>query len=109
MNTVLEIDLGSTTMDTLHLPSFANARTTISAVFLAGFAVCTRGIGQAPVHGWLHPVSILGYIFGGLALLLGFSVLFRVRVTPITSDSAALVVLLRIIVVEAVLAFFNAL
>ncbi len=91
------------------MPSFVNARTTISAVFLAGFALCARGTGQAPVPGWLHPVSILGHIFGGLALLLGFSVLFRARVTPITSDSAALVILLGIIVVEAVLAFFYAL
>jgi hypothetical protein len=88
---------------------FVNARATFLAVFVAGFALCTRGIGQAPAHGWLQPVSILGYLFCGLALVLGPSVLFRVRVPPIRSDHAALVVLLGIIVVKVVLAFFYAL
>ena len=56
------------------------------------------------MRGWLHPISILGSIFGALALLLGISVLFRIRIAPIASDRAALIALLGIIAIKVVLA-----
>jgi hypothetical protein len=92
-------------MNALRTPAIKNDRAVFLVVFILGMALCAwGGIGQAPAQGWLHPISIAGSVFGLLALLLGVSVLFRIRVAPITSDRAALIAMLGIIAVKIVLA-----
>jgi hypothetical protein len=91
-------------MNSLHIPLIKSDRAAFLVVFIFGMALCAwGGISQAPVRGWLHPISIAGSVFGTLALMLGVSVLFRIRVAPITSDRAALVALLGIIALKVVL------
>jgi hypothetical protein len=92
-------------MNTLRIPFLRSDRAVFLVVFVLGMALCALGgISQAPVRGWLHSISILGYVLGSLALMLGVSVLFRIRVAPIVSDRAAVVALLGIIAVKFVLA-----
>lgn len=90
----------------LQIPLLKNERTTFGILFVAGFIFCTRGISQAPVHGWLHPISLLGTLLGVAALALGGMVLFRIRIRPITSDRAALFTLIGIILMKVILALF---
>lgn len=94
-------------MNTVRLPFIKSERGAFGALFLAGFLVCTGlGMNQAAIRGWLHPVSIFGYIAGTLALLLGASVLFRVRIGPIQNDRAALKALLGVIALKVVASLF---
>jgi hypothetical protein len=81
-------------------------RTAFLIVFILGAALCSAGVGKAPLYGWLHPVTIVGYILGVAALALGVSVLFGVYVSPITTTRAALVALLGIMVAKVVVAQF---
>ncbi|RPI24576.1 MAG: hypothetical protein EHM70_21125 [Chloroflexota bacterium] len=94
-------------MDTVEktTPLLKNERLWFGVLFFTGFSFCTRGIGQAPVYGWTHPISLLGILLGMAALLLGVSVLFRLRVGWIKSDRAAIWALLGIMAVKVFLAF----
>ncbi len=91
---------------TSHVPLIKNERLMFGILFAVGFLFCTRGISQAPVHGWLHPISVLGILLGVVALGLGGMVLFRIRIRPIASDRAALLTLIGIILVKVILAVF---
>ncbi len=93
-------------MNTSRIPLVKSDRLAFFILFGLGMAMCTSGIAQAPVRGWAHPISIMGYLMGGLALLLGLSVLTRKRFGPIQSDRASIVALLCIIVVKFILAAF---
>ncbi len=89
------------------IPFLKSDRLVFWLVFVAGMALCTAGgIGNAAVHGWLLPATIAGSVLGGLALLLGASVLFRIRVAPVSNDRAATVALLSIIVVKFIITIF---
>ncbi len=90
----------------LQIPLVKNERTTFAILFTSGFIFCTRGIAQAPVHGWLHPITLLGCGLGAAALALGGMVLFRIRSRLIPSDRAALFALVGIILVKVLLALF---
>jgi hypothetical protein len=87
-----------------HLPWIKNERLIFSGLFIAGFALCTRGIAQAPVYGWAHPASLAGTLLGGLSLLLGAKVILRLRVLPALSDRRAVYSLLAIIALKFLLA-----
>jgi hypothetical protein len=91
-------------MNTIHIPILKNDRVLFFGTFAAGFALCTRGISQAPMRGWLHPVSLLGCLLGGLAVLLGAAVLLRRYPVFIKNDRQALLTLLGLIGVKALLA-----
>jgi hypothetical protein len=92
-------------MNNLPIPWFKCDRAAFLVLFILGFALCTvGGMNQAPIHGWWHPVSLVGYTLGVVALMLGGSVLFRLRVAPFSNDRAALLGLLTIIVLKIVLA-----
>lgn len=87
-----------------RIRSLVSPRFAFGVVFVTGMSLCTRGIAQAPVRGWLHPVSLLGYFFGALALLLGILVLFRKYPGPLQNDRSALFALTGLIIVKFILA-----
>lgn len=91
-------------MSTSQNALLKNDRLVFSGIFAVGFAACTFGIGKAPIYGWAHPISILGYGLGGVALLLGAQVIFRARIFPLRSDRQAIYLLLGIIAVKVLLA-----
>lgn len=94
-------------MNTFRIPFIKSDRAAFGVVFVVGFWLCAvGGIGQAAARGWFHPVSIFGYILGTVALLLGLSVLSRIRVGPIQNDRAALFVLVGIIAAKMVVSLF---
>jgi hypothetical protein len=91
-------------MSCTPLSRIKNDRLVFSGLFIAGFALCTRGIAQAPVYGWAHPASLAGILLGGLSLLLGAKVILRLRVLPALSDRRAIYFLLPIIALKFLLA-----
>ena len=80
-------------------------RLIFSGMLVSGMTLCTKGIAKAPTYGWTHPVSILGTLLGGLALLLGVQVIFRARIFPLRSDRQAIYLLAGIAATKFLLAF----
>lgn len=91
-------------MNSYRIPFVKSDRTLFWIIFIAGFALCSGGIGQAAVRGWLHPISLLGYVFGGAAMLLGGSVLLNRPLGPVADARQAIPALLGLMVVKFALA-----
>ena len=91
-------------METKALSRFRNDRLIFTGLFIGGFALCARGIAKAPIYGWTHPISLLGMVLGGAALLLGCQVFFHKRVLPLGSDRQAIFALLGILALKVILA-----
>jgi hypothetical protein len=65
-------------MTTKALASASPSRLLFAGIFLAGFALCTRGIGAVANRSlWLQPAGILGVSLGVVALLVSAGVLTR--------------------------------
>jgi hypothetical protein len=79
-----------------------------AAVVFIGMTICTQsGIGRVATMGqWTHPLSIIGYILGGLILLITLSVFVGWKLPFIANDQQALLaiaVLASLKVVNAVI------
>lgn len=77
------------------VPLLSSIRLDIVLVVLLGMAICTQGgIGRVAATGqWAHPLSIVGYILGGLILLIALSVFTGWKLPYIQSDQQALLVI----------------
>jgi hypothetical protein len=79
-------------------------RLTLAAVGLAGMAMCTAGIGRvAASNNWTHPLSIVAYALGALALLIVIAGLVGWKLPLITTEWQAVVAVLVIIVAKVAL------
>ena len=59
------------------VPIVGSARGALIAIAVVGMAACAvAGIGQAPIVGWAHPITIFGIIVGVLALVIAAAGLF---------------------------------
>lgn len=74
------------------LPLLSNLKINILLVVGLGMAICAQGgIGRVAALGvWAHPLSIIGYILGGLILLVTVSVFTGWKLPLITGDRQAL-------------------
>lgn len=55
-----------------RVPLVSNERTALVVLLVIGMAMCMPGIGRVAASGqWAHPLSILGYLFGALILVIG--------------------------------------
>jgi hypothetical protein len=53
------------------VPIVDSARGALVAIAVVGMAACAvGGIGQAPIIGWSHPITIFGIVVGVLALVI---------------------------------------
>lgn len=90
-------------MSSIRIPFVKSDRLAFFIVFAAGFTLCTGvGMGHAVRRGWLHPLSVLGYLLGAAALGLGASVLLRRPFGPVREPRSALLALLGLILVKIV-------
>lgn len=89
------------------VPLLSNVRADILLLVVLGMAICAQGgIGRVAAAGtWTHPLAILGYVLGGLILLVTLSVFTGWKLPWIHSDQQALIA----IAVLAVLKVVNAL
>ena len=74
------------------VPLLSNVRIDIILLVIIGMTICTQGgIGRIAATGqWTHPLSIIGYILGGLILLITLAVFVGWKLPFITSDQQAL-------------------
>jgi hypothetical protein len=70
----------------------SNARLDIILLAVIGMAICTQGgIGRIAATGqWAHPQAILGYILGGLILLITLAVFAGWKLPYIQTEQQAL-------------------
>lgn len=75
-----------------RVPLLSNVRVDIILLVIIGMAICTQGgIGRVAATGeWSHPLSILGYILGGLILLITLAVFGGWKLPYIQNDQQAL-------------------
>lgn len=89
------------------VPLLSNVRLDILLLVVIGMLICTEGgIGRVAAAGqWIHPLAIVGYILGGLILLITLAVFAGWKLPMIASDQRALLavaVLAALKVVNAV-------
>ncbi len=74
------------------VPLLSNIRVDIILLVIIGMTICTQGgIGRVAATGqWTHPLSIIGYILGGLILLLTLAVFVGWKIPFIANDQQAL-------------------
>lgn len=89
------------------VPLLSNVRLDILLLVAIGMLICTEGgIGRVAAAGqWIHPLAIVGYILGGLILLITLAVFAGWKLPMIASDQRALLavaVLAALKVVNAV-------
>jgi len=74
------------------VPLLSNIRVDIIVLVIIGMTICTQGgIGRiAATEEWSHPLSIIGYILGGLILLITLAVFFGWKLPLIANDQQAL-------------------
>jgi len=77
------------------VPLLSNVRVDIILLVIIGMTICTQGgIGRVAATGqWTHPLSIIGYILGGLILLITLAVFVGWKLPYIQSDQQALLVI----------------
>jgi hypothetical protein len=90
-----------------RVPLLSSVRADIILLVIIGMTMCTQGgIGRVAATGqWAHPLSIVGYILGGLILLITLAVFVGWKLPYIQTDQQALIaiaVLIGLKVVNAV-------
>jgi hypothetical protein len=74
-----------------RIPLLSNLRVSLVVLLVLGMAMCAQGIGRiAAANQWTHPLSIVGYVLGGLILLVAASVLIGIRLPYLQGDRQAL-------------------
>lgn len=74
------------------VPLLSNIRVDIILLVIIGMAICSQGgIGRVAASGaWSHPLSIIGYVLGGLILLITLAVFVGWKLLFIQNDQQAL-------------------
>jgi len=90
-----------------RVPILSNIRVDIILLVIIGMTMCTQGgIGRIVATGeWTHPLSIIGYLLGGLILLTTVAVFVGWKLPYIQTDQQALLaiaILVSLKVVNAV-------
>jgi hypothetical protein len=75
------------------VPILSNVRVDIILLVILGMSICTQaGIGRIAATGqWSHPLAIVGYILGGMILLITASVFLGWKLPLIQNDQQALI------------------
>lgn len=74
------------------IPLLSNIRVDIILLVIIGMTICTQGgIGRVATTGqWAHPLSIIGYLLGGLILIITLAVFVGWKLPFIANDQQAL-------------------
>lgn len=75
-----------------RVPLLSNIRMDIILLVVIGMTICSQGgIGRVAATGeWTHPLSIVGYLLGGLILLITLAVFVGWKLPYIQNDQQAL-------------------
>lgn len=91
------------------VPLLSNIRVDIILLVIIGMTICTQGgIGRVATTGqWSHPLSIIGYILGGLILLITLYVFVGWKLPFIANDHQALLAVAILAGLKVVNAFVH--
>ena len=89
------------------VPMLSNIRVDIILLVIIGMTICSQGgIGRIAATGqWTHPLSIIGYLLGGLILIITLAAFTGWKLPYIANDQQALLaiaILAALKVVDAV-------
>jgi hypothetical protein len=89
------------------VPVLSNVRADIILLVIIGLTICTQGgIRRIAASGqWSHPLAIVGYILGGLILLITLAVFVGWKLPYIQSDQQALLAIAILATLKVVNAF----
>jgi hypothetical protein len=75
------------------VPLLSNIRLDIILLVILGMSICTQaGIGRIAATGqWSHPLAIVGYVLGGVILIIAASVFVGWKLPFIQNDQQALI------------------
>ena len=75
------------------VPLLSNVRVDMVLLVILGMSICTQaGIGRIAATGqWSHPLAIVGYVLGGLILLITLAVFIGWKLPFIQTDQQALI------------------
>jgi hypothetical protein len=95
------------------VPLLSNVRLDLILLVIIGMAICTQGgIGRVAATGeWWHPLSIIGYILGGLILIITLAVFVGWKLPYIQNHQQALLaiaILASLKVINAVTHYLSA-
>jgi hypothetical protein len=78
-------------------------RTAVITLGAVGMALCTISVGKFVTGGPAHPLSILGYLLGALALLIFLTQIFQWKLPVIQDARTALFILAGVMVLKSVI------
>ena len=89
------------------VPLLSSIRVDILLLVIIGMTICQQGgIGRVAATGqWIHPLAIVGYVLGGLILLVALSVFAGWKLPYIQSDQQALLAIAILAGIKVVNAF----
>ena len=87
-----------------RIPFLSNTRLDIIMLIVIGMAICSQcGIGRiAATKQWSHPLSIVGYILGGLILFITLAVFFGWELPFIQTGRQALIAITILVCLKMV-------
>ena len=85
------------------LPLIADDRAALIALGIVGLVMCTLGgVGKVQsALGWAHPITIVGSVFGVVAMAIVGLSLLNVKLPAITTDRSAIIALAIVMLVKA--------
>ncbi|MCL4561610.1 MAG: hypothetical protein M1281_13480 [Chloroflexi bacterium] len=88
------------------VPLLSSDRAALLGLVVIGMAICSQaGIGRVAASGeWAHPLSIIGYVLGGIIVLIGIAALFGKQIPPLNSYHQSFTAVVVIAAVKVVLA-----
>ena len=86
------------------VPLLSNIRVDIVLLVIIGMMMCTQGgIGRIAATGeWSHPQAIIGYILGGLILLITLAVFIGWKLPYLQTDQQALIAIAVLVCLKVV-------
>lgn len=93
----------------IDAPLLGNPTVAILALVALGMAICALGgIGRvAAVKQWKHPLSIVGYMLGGLILLITAAALLGIGLPLVRNDQQALAAIAVLMVVKMLISILH--
>jgi hypothetical protein len=86
---------GLTNRKLLWINDYKTATITLAVI---GMALCTKGIGRVATSGqWLHPLSIVAYVFGITIIAISLLTVFEIPVPLLPNSRYALISIIVLI------------
>lgn len=114
-NLVLSIGLAalaallvSRVLNGMKIPLIQGDRAALVTVFVLGFVMCSLGVSRISATGqWLHPLTIVSYVLGMLAMLFAAAGYFGFQVAFVHDSRGAMVAVLATVVLKLILAIIH--